>query len=72
MVRNIGSLDRGARVFGALVFGVIAFAVGGLWGWIAGAVALILGVTAAVGTCPIYLGLGTSTVMRGRRRKRKR
>ena len=70
MVRNMGSLDRGARAFGAIVFAVIAFAVGGAVGWLAGAIALILAGTAVVGTCPAYLPFGISTVMRGRRRRR--
>lgn len=72
MTRNIGSLDRGARIFLALVAAVVGFAVGGVWVWILGAVALILAGTAVVGTCPIYLATGTSTVMRGRARKRRR
>ena len=72
MTRNVGSLDRGARIFLAIAAAVVGFSVGGVWAWVLGAVALILAGTAAVGTCPIYLATDTSTVMRGRARKRRR
>lgn len=68
MTRNVGSFDRGARVFLALVLTVTGFALGGAWAWVLGGAGLVLAATAVLGTCPIYLATGTSTVRRRRRR----
>lgn len=63
MNRNEGSTDRVIRAIVAVV-AVIAAAVVGFgspWAWVLLAVAVISGVTAAVGFCPLYRVFGMST-----------
>ena len=65
MTRNMGLLDRAARLVLAagllwIAFGT-AFAAAGAPHWLAIAVAAILGLTALVGTCPAYGLLGVRT-----------
>ena len=60
--KNEGPLDRGIRA----VFGVLALIVGftmlsGVWQIVAGAVGLVLLVTAAIGICPLYSVLRINT-----------
>jgi len=62
--KNIGPLDRTARVGGGTLLIVLA-ATGiiGQWGYI-GVVPLLTGV---IGTCPLYSLVGFSSCVRGRR-----
>lgn len=66
MKKNMGSLDRGLRAALALLVVILYFT-----GVINGTVAIILGVLAVVflatsfiGTCPVYLPFGLSTLRR--------
>jgi hypothetical protein len=66
MIKNMGGLDRILRLTIVLAIGV-AFALGK----ISGVLALVLGVvglafllTSLVGTCPVYLPFGLSTLLR--------
>lgn len=63
MKKNIGSIDRVLRILVALAVG-LAIATGslvGIWAWILGILGVVFLLTAAVGTCPIYLALGLRT-----------
>ena len=67
MTKNMGSLDRRLRAALAVLVAVLYFT-----GVISGTVAIILGVlavvflaTSFVGTCPLYLPFGLSTLRRG-------
>lgn len=65
MTVNMGSADRGLRFAAAVALVVvILFVTEGTLSWVLGAVALVLAVTAAVGTCPAYLPFGISTCKR--------
>jgi len=55
--RNVGMVDRGARVVVGLALVVWALAGGPVWAWIG----LIPLVTGAAGTCPLYSVFGLST-----------
>ena len=64
--KNVGSVDRGARAVVGIVALVLAFTWfhvmdGGLAGIIAGAVGIVMLLTAAIGMCPLYLPLKLST-----------
>jgi hypothetical protein len=60
--QNESALDRTLRaIIGiAIVVGMFTF-ITGVWLWVAGVVAAILLVTAAVGYCPLYALLRIST-----------
>ncbi|WP_286192792.1 DUF2892 domain-containing protein [Stappia sp. BW2] len=65
MKRNMGTIDRGIRVFVAIIllgisFGS-AFASSGVLHWVLIAVALVFLLTAAVGNCPLYSLIGIRT-----------
>ncbi|OZC01431.1 YgaP family membrane protein [Rubricoccus marinus] len=66
MKKNMGSIDRGLRAALAVLVAVLYFT-----GVINGTAAIVLGVlavvflaTSFVGTCPLYLPFGLSTVRR--------
>lgn len=64
--KNVGSFDRGFRAIVGIVALVLAltwFQVmdGSLAGLIAGGIGIILLLTAAIGTCPLYVPLKVST-----------
>lgn len=66
MTKNMGSVDRGVRIALAVLVGVLYFT-----NVISGTVALVLGVLAVVflatsfiGTCPLYLPFGLSTIQK--------
>lgn len=62
MTLNMGSTDRTLRFVAAVALVlVILFVTEGTLSWVLGAVALVLAVTAVVGTCPAYLPFGIST-----------
>ncbi|PWN07857.1 YgaP family membrane protein [Rhodohalobacter mucosus] len=68
MKKNMGNLDRTLRVMVAIVIAILYFT-----GTISGTLAIILGVvsvafilTSMVGTCPVYLPFGLSTVKNDR------
>lgn len=66
---NESGVDRGIRAALALVAVILAFTVtkpSSVVGIIVLVVAAILGVTAAVGFCPLYRVLGLSTCKTGR------
>lgn len=68
--RNMGVLDRGIRVGLALLIGLL-FGLGelrGTVGTVFGIVAIVLLLTSAVGTCPLYLPFGIDTRLKGGRR----
>jgi Inner membrane protein YgaP-like, transmembrane domain len=62
--KNVGMIDRAIRI----VFGIILlylFAgnmVAALWSYLVALIGIILLVTGAVGTCPLYSMLGMSTL----------
>ncbi len=69
MTHNMGTLDRGIRVSLALLVGLL-YAMGELSGTAAlvlGTAAVVLVLTSAVGTCPLYLPFGFDTRMKGDR-----
>ena len=58
MKRNVGGIDRAARIIiGALLIGLAVAGTIGAWGWI-GVVPLATGM---LGTCPLYRILGLNT-----------
>jgi len=64
MVKNIGKMDKIVRIAAALVVGILV-----ITGVFQGVVAVILGLlalvflgTSAIGTCPLYLPFGISTI----------
>ena len=59
MTLNMGLTDRRLRLVAAAV--LLLLVVEGALAWALGAVAAILAVTSAVGTCPLYLPFGVST-----------
>lgn len=62
---NMGMIDRGLRLVVALVLLYLALGTtalgGGLLYWLALLVAVVFGVTALVGSCPLYSMLGIRT-----------
>lgn len=66
MKKNVGNIDKTVRLIVALAIVVILFmevvAITTTLGIILAAVAVIFAVTALVGTCPLYLPFGLSTV----------
>ncbi|KQX21509.1 hypothetical protein ASD05_18035 [Variovorax sp. Root434] len=64
MSKNVGPLDRTARVSGGMLLIVLAATeIIGRWGYI-GVVPLLTGL---IGTCPLYSLFGFSTCARARR-----
>ena len=62
MTANIGATDRSVRSAAAGVLAVVAlFVTTGALSWVLGAIAVVLAVTASIGTCPAYLPFGVST-----------
>ncbi len=66
LCKNVGSVDRGFRVVIGIVAVVLAltwFQVmdGSLAGLITGGIGITLLLTAAIGTCPLYVPLKVST-----------
>jgi len=63
MKKNVGQIDRIIRVALAVLVGILYFTgvISGTWAIILGILAAILLVTGLVGTCPLYMLLGTST-----------
>lgn len=64
MKKNMGTIDRAARVLVAAVIAVLYFMgiLPGVWAAILGILAVVFVVTSFVGTCPLYLPLGLSTL----------
>ena len=71
MKRNIGEIDRTARIIAALLLAGLYF--GGIITGIVGIIFLILGIilflTALAGSCPLYNLFGISTSSFGRKVK---
>ncbi|SLN60116.1 YgaP family membrane protein [Roseisalinus antarcticus] len=65
MNRNMGPLDRGARIVVALILLYVAFGTGfgaaGVVHWLALLIAAIFAVTSVVGMCPLYRVFGVNT-----------
>lgn len=64
MTRNVGSTDRAVRAVIGIVALLGAFVLGWFSGWMVWAAAIvgvIMLVTAAVGTCPLYRLIGVNT-----------
>ncbi|QFS83517.1 hypothetical protein FIU97_11810 [Roseivivax sp. THAF40] len=70
MTTNVGTIDRIARALLGLVLLYLAFASGlpafeaGLLKWIAALAGLVMLVTSAMRSCPLYTMLGMSTCPR--------
>lgn len=64
MTRNMGSIDRLLRVGVAIIiFALIAMGVlEGTWAIVLGALAAIFVGTSLIGTCPLYLPFGVSSM----------
>jgi hypothetical protein len=65
MTRNMGRLDRGARLVAAVVLAWLAFALpalaAGALHWLVLVVAAVLALTALLGNCPLYSVAGLRT-----------
>jgi hypothetical protein len=64
MIKNMGKTDKVIRIAAALVLGVLVIS-GALKGAavvVFGLIAVALLVTSYVGTCPLYLPFGISTI----------
>lgn len=66
MKKNMGTLDRAARITAAVVIAILYFT-----GQIGGTLAVVLGIIAAIflltsltGRCPAYIPFGISTLKR--------
>ncbi len=60
--KNEGTLDRGIRaVLGIAVLAAAFTLLSGVWQIVAGVIAFMLLVTAAIGVCPLYSVLGINT-----------
>jgi hypothetical protein len=60
--KNVGATDRDFRlVVGAVLMYLAVFVIPGVWGFVVGGVALVMFVTAATGSCPLYSIFGYST-----------
>ena len=64
MKKNVGSIDKIVRFIIAVVaiWAAYTHQVGSPWDYILYAVAAIMVLTAVVGTCPIFLATGMSTL----------
>lgn len=61
MIKNVGKIDRIARlIIGIVLLSVLIFAASG-WKWLAAFAGLVLIGTAIVGWCPAYGVLGIKT-----------
>lgn len=69
-MRNVGNVDRAARVVAAVVLAVGGFAASGVLAVILWVLAAVMAVTAAVGFCPLYRLLGIDTCRIGGDRTR--
>lgn len=65
MTVNMGKIDRGLRLVGAVVLVYAAFATeafgGGVLFWVSLAAAAVFTVTALIGNCPLYSIIGIRT-----------
>lgn len=63
MKKNMGMMDRGIRIAGAILVAVLYFTgvISGTAALILGILAVILVVTSFVGFCPLYVPLGIRT-----------
>ncbi|MEL6616978.1 MAG: DUF2892 domain-containing protein [Bacteroidota bacterium] len=68
MLKNLSFTDRRVRAATAGIIAILLLfgLVDGLAWWALGLVAVILGVTAAVGFCPLYRAIGFSSLPRRR------
>ncbi|GAB5536737.1 MAG: hypothetical protein Rubg2KO_29860 [Rubricoccaceae bacterium] len=64
MIKNMGSLDRGLRVALAVLVGIlyVTNAISGTVAIVLGVLALVFLGTSFIGTCPLYLPFGLSTL----------
>lgn len=63
MKTNVGTSDKIARIVIAGLMSVLYFTgiASGVWGYVALGVGAIMVLTAAVGTCPLYMLVGVNT-----------
>ncbi len=63
MSKNMGTLDRGLRIFVAILIGALWMTgqIGGLLAIVLGVVALVFVATSFVGSCPLYGVMGVTT-----------
>ncbi len=65
MTKNMGTIDRGARIAIAVVLLGLAFGTGfagaGILHWLFIAIAVVFTVTSVVGNCPLYSIVGIKT-----------
>jgi hypothetical protein len=62
MIKNVGMIDRIARVVLAIVLLWIGLSAGGAWMWILVALAIVFAATAATSYCPIEQAIGMNTL----------
>lgn len=61
--KNVGTLDRDIRIVLGVLLGVFSlFGAISFWQLIPAALALVMFVTAATGSCPLYVPFGINTV----------
>ncbi|MEO0557041.1 MAG: DUF2892 domain-containing protein [Bacteroidota bacterium] len=67
MTKNMGSVDRSVRAALAVLVGVLYFTnvISGTVAIVLGVLALIFLATSFIGTCPLYLPFGLSTLRKG-------
>lgn len=62
MTCNVGSLDRIVRLaLGVVLLALAAFALTGVWAWVAAALGVVMLGVAATRVCPLYLPFGIRT-----------
>jgi hypothetical protein len=68
MKKNMGTIDRILRVSIALVIGALYFTdvISGLVATLLGVVAVAFILTSSVGSCPLYLPFGLSTLRKSK------
>jgi len=63
MKKNLGLVDRVARIILAIVFAILYFThvVTGTWGYVLLAIAAILLITSLISFCPLYFTFGLNS-----------
>jgi len=64
MRKNMGTIDRLIRIVLAIIFGYLILngTLTGVWAWVLGIIGVIFLLTSLIGSCPLYVPFGISTL----------